>query len=264
MPFVTVNATHVYYEWHGPSGAPVVVLNNGIMMTTASWIRQVPAFARQYRVLSYDMRGQGQSAHPDGPYSMALHADDLAAVMTALDVDRAHLLGISYGGEVCQAFALRHHARVASLVLADTVSEVGPELRLAVGSWRRAAEMADAELLFDLTVPWNFSPAFIASNPALLDQARQRYRELDFAALTRLVDAFQGVAFTGELPRVAVPACVIVGEDDRLKGPTYARLIRDALPSAELHVIRGAAHAACWEKPEEFNTIVLGFLAKVT
>ena len=239
-------------------------MNNGIMMTTASWFHQTPIFARHYRVLVYDMRGQGQSAHPDGPYSMALHADDLAGLLTALGVDRAHLLGISYGGEVCQAFALRHHTRVVSLLLADTVSEVGPELRLAVGSWRRAAEAADADMLFELTVPWNFSPEFIAANTALLADAKQRYRQLDFAALTRLVDAFQDVAFTDDLTRVAVPACVLVGERDLLKGPAYARLIRDAIPSAELHVIQGAAHAACWERPEEFNTIVLGFLAKVS
>ena len=72
------------------------------------------------------MRGQGRSEHPEGPYSMDQHADDLAALLDACGVERAHLVGISYGGEVSQAFVLRHPARVRSLVLTDTVSEVGP------------------------------------------------------------------------------------------------------------------------------------------
>lgn len=262
MPTCSVRGVELHYQWHGDPAAAVLVLNNGIMMTTASWARQLPAFARHFRVLAYDMRGQGQSSHPPGPYSMGAHADDLAALLDALEVDRAHVLGISYGGEVAQAFALRHQARVRSLVLADTVSEVGPELRLAVESWRRAALGGDPDALFELSVPWNFSPAFVAANPALFDDARRRYRDLDLAALAALCDAFQDVHFTPQLAEVTVPACVLVGELDILKGPAYARRLQAAIAGAELHVVQGAGHAACWEKPDEFNTVVLGFLVK--
>jgi 3-oxoadipate enol-lactonase len=101
------------------------VLNNGILRNAASrWVPQTAALAVSYRVLQYDCRGQGQSDHPASPYSMPQHADDLAALLDALGVRRAHVLGISCGGEVSQAFALRHPERVLSLVLADTVSEI--------------------------------------------------------------------------------------------------------------------------------------------
>jgi 3-oxoadipate enol-lactonase len=213
-------------------------------------------------VVLYDMRGQGRSDHPHGPCSMDLHADDLAGLLDALGVETAHVLGISYGGEVAQAFALRHAARVRSLVLAGTVSEVGPELRLTVDSWRRAARAGDPDALFDASVPWNFSPEFIAANPALLEDARRRCHDLDLDALATLCDAFQDVAFTPRLGQITAPTCVIVGDRDLLKGPAYARTIHDAIPRSELHVLAGAGHAACWEKPEEFNTVVLGFLAK--
>jgi 3-oxoadipate enol-lactonase len=263
MPRALIGDVGLYYEWHGREDAPTLVLVNGILMNAASsWVRQTAAFARSYRVLQNDCRGQGLSDHPEGPYSMAQHADDLAGLLDHLGVERAHVLGISYGGEVAQALALRHAARLRSLVLADTVSEVGPELRLVVEAWRAAALAGDADALFASSAPWNFSPGFIASNEALLREARRRYRDLDLPAVARLCDAFLGVSFTERLPEIAVPTCVIVGREDILKGPAYARRIASRLPRCELHTIEGAGHAVCWERPEAFNTVVLGFLAR--
>jgi 3-oxoadipate enol-lactonase len=102
---------------------------------------------------------------------MELHADDLASLLSALGYEQAHLAGISYGGEVAQAFALKHPGRTRSLILADTVSEVGPQLRVTVEGWLDAARAKDAGAFFNVTVPWNFSPAFIAANPRLLADA---------------------------------------------------------------------------------------------
>ena len=95
MSIIPVNGIGIYYEWHGPESAPVLVLNNGILMNAAtSWMYQTSTLATHYRVLQYDCRGQGQSDHPDGAYSMDQHASDLAELLAALDVDRAHIAGI--------------------------------------------------------------------------------------------------------------------------------------------------------------------------
>jgi 3-oxoadipate enol-lactonase len=264
MPVIQANGVGIYCEWHGADGAPVLVLNNGILMNAAaSWVPQTAAFSAAFRVLQYDCRGQGQSEHPAGPYSTEQHADDLAALFDALDVRRAHILGISYGGEVSQAFALRHRDRVSSLVLADTVSEVGPELRLIVEGWRAAALSGDADLFYLVTAPWNFSPAFIARHGALLAAARERYRSLDLPAVARLCDAFLDVNFTERLGRLDVPACVIVGDQDLLKGPRYAEILHRAIRGSRLHVLTGAGHAVTWESAAEFNRIVLEFLASM-
>ncbi len=263
MTFADCNSVRLYYELHGPAGRPVVVLNNGILMNAASsWMLQTATLSAQYRVLQYDCRGQGQSDQPSGPYSMRQHADDLAALLDALAIDRAHLVGISYGGEVAQAFALSHAGRVSSLVFADTVSEVGPELRLIVEGWKAAALSGDADLFYLVTVPWNFSAAFVQSHPALIEAARIRYRELDLPAVARLCDAFLGVDFTNRLSCIAAPTTIIVGECDLLKGPRYARILHDAIPNSRLHVLPGAGHAACWESPALFNEIILSFLAQ--
>jgi pimeloyl-ACP methyl ester carboxylesterase len=263
MPAIQVNNVNLYYELHGPAGAPVLVLNNGILMNAAaSWAFQTPALSRHYRLLQYDCRGQGQSDHPDGSYTMEGHAVDLAGLLDALAIDRAHIAGASYGGEVAQAFALAYPARTRSLLLMDTASELGPELRATAESWRDAARRADAEAFFNATVSWNFSPQFIRDHPALLADARRRYALLDFPAVARLCDCFLGVNFTARLGEIVAPTCIIVGELDLLKGLAYARLLKRAIPQAELHVLPGAGHATPWERPEEFNTVVLGFLAK--
>lgn len=263
MPGIHVNGLELYYELHGVENAPLLVLNNGILMNAAtSWVFQTQTLSRYYRLLQYDCRGQGQSDHPDGQYSMELHADDLAALLTALGVRKAHIAGISYGGEVAQAFVLKYPGRTLSLILADTVSEVGPALHITVESWLNAAKAGDAEAFFHVTVPWNFSPAFVANNPRLLADARKRYEQLDYAAIVRLCESFLEVSFTARLGEIQCPVCILAGSLDLLKGPAYASILKDGIPQAELHLLDGAGHASCWERPQEFNTVVLGFLAK--
>jgi 3-oxoadipate enol-lactonase len=264
MPFIACNGLCLYYELHGPEGAPVLVLNNGILMSAAaSWVAQSAAFSSHYRVLQYDCRGQGQSDHPDEPYSMDQHAEDLASLLDGLGIGRAHVLGISYGGEVAQAFALKYPGRVESLILADTVSEVRAELRLIVEGWKAAALTNNADLFFLVTVAWNFSPEFIAARASILQAARARYRDLDLAAVARLCEAFLDVDFTGRLGEIRVPTCIIVGQQDHLKGPGYAETIHRAIAGSRLRILPGAGHAVCMESPGAFNAVVLEFLESI-
>ncbi len=263
MPRLPANGIDLYYELHGSEDADVLVLNNGILMTAAnSWGFQTPVLSRRYRVLLYDCRGQGQSDHPASPYSMGQHAADLAALLDALDIDRAHVAGISYGGEVAQAFALDYPDRVRSLILADTVSEVGPELRYTVEGWLACARAADPEVFFAVTVPSNFSADYIVTHAAVIAGARARYNQLDYPAVMRLCQAFLAVNMTARLGEITAPTCILVGEQDRLKGRPYADILHRAIRGSELHILAGAGHASCWEAAAEFNTVILGFLAK--
>jgi 3-oxoadipate enol-lactonase len=263
MAKIKVNNVNLYYELHGPERAPVLVLNNGIIMNAAtSWVFQTEMLSRHYRLLQYDCRGQGQSDHPEGPYSMELHADDLAGLLDALEIEQAHIVGISYGGEVAQAFALQYPQKTSSLILADTVSEVRSELCYVVEGWMDALHSRDARAFFNATVPWNFSPQFVRANPALMADAQKRYALLDFQAVTCLCECFLQVDFTSRLNQIDIPTCIIAGEKDLLKGPEYAQIMAREIPHAEYHILPGAGHATCWERFEEFNTIILGFLAK--
>ncbi len=263
MPLIQANGISLYYEQHGwDKPADVLVLSNGILMSTASWVYQLPVLAKKYRVLLYDCRGQWQSEHPRAPYAMEQHADDLVALLTALKVERAHIAGISYGAEVSLTFALKYPARTQSLIVASAVSEIGVQLRGIAEMWIAAAQRKDSDLFFQVTYPFNFSEAWIAANVPLLAQARVRYAALDFDAVINLCQAFLQFNVTDQLYRITAPTLVLVGEADTLKPRHYADLIARKISHAEYVVVPGSGHALCWEKFEVFNSLICGFLAK--
>jgi 3-oxoadipate enol-lactonase len=263
MPRIRVNGVELHYEWHGPEDAPVVVLSNGVLANTAGWFNQTPVLSKGFRVLLYDCRGQGRSEHPAGPYSMEMHADDLAELLTALEVEKAHIGGISYGGEISLLFAAKYPDRTKSVIAMSAVSEVLPLLRAQIELWTAAAQAHDPLLFFRATVTHNFSAAFIASNQAFLESSISRFAALDIDAVLALFDAFQRLNITAELERIKAPTLLLYGSEDALKPPSvYGRIIADKIPHAEFLTIPGAGHVIIWEKPDAVNSALLGFLAK--
>jgi len=262
MPKIKVNGIEIYYELRGPEGADVLALSNGVLMSTASWAFQTPVISRRYRLLLHDCRGMWQSEHPPGPYSMELHADDLAALLDALLIGQAHIGGISYGGELGMAFALKYPQKTRSLIVSSAVSHVEPLLAGHIESWIAAARARDPEMLFKVTYPCNFSEAWIVANAKALAAARERYRSLDMDAFLELLLAFSRLNITSELHKITAPTLVMVGEDDILKPRKYAELIAREIAKSELVTVPHAGHAVSWEQPAVFNTLVLGFLSK--
>ncbi len=264
MPKITVNDIELYFELHG-SGEHVVVLNNGVIASTAAWAYQLPALTPHYCVLLYDMRGQGQSqkwAEGDADYSWETHADDLAALLDALKISTAHIGGISYGGELTLVFALRYPERCRSLFVADAVSHVEPLLRAVIENWIQVAQSGDHEAFYRATWFWNFSEAFFASHYDLLLSRIQVAKTLHLPSVVQLCRCFNTLDITGRLGEIQRPTCVIVGKKDILKPVHYSQSIAQAIPNAELHVLPGAGHASFWESAAAFNTVLLGFLSK--
>jgi len=264
MPTIQVNGVNLYYEWHGPAGAPVVLLVNGVLMSTASWSFQTPVLSRRYRLLLHDCRGQGQSEHPAGSYSMYQHAVDLVGLMEALQIEQAHVAGISYGGEIALLTAIHWPEKVRSLFVSSAVSEVRTQLKAKVESWIAAARLCDGELLYRCSVTDNFSEKWLETHPNWGELSIPRYRQLDMAAVVALCESFLGMDCTASLPQIKAPTMVVVGECDSLKPlDPYARLIASRVPAARLVVLAGAGHACCVETPSAWNAALLGFLAEV-
>lgn len=262
MPKTFVNGINLYYELSGPEGAPVLVLSNGVMMSTASWAYQKAALDKQLRVLLYDCRGMWQSDHPDGPYSMQLHADDLAGLLEALSIYDAHIAGISYGAEISMVFALSYPEKTRSLIVIDGVSEIHPLLRGQTYPWLMAAESNDAELLLRTSYHMNFGDDWIKANQAFIESSVERFAQLDMKALTWLMRAFYELDITDQLSKITTPTLVIAGEEDLIKGQEYAKIIADQISGSELVLIPGSGHAVCLEKPAILNTLLLGFTSK--
>lgn len=262
MPRIAVNDIQLYYELHGPEHGEVIVLSNGIMMNTASWYYQTRVLSKHFRVLLYDCRGMWQSDHPDGPYTMELHADDLAGLLDALGIEKAHIAGISYGSEISMVFALRYPEKTKSLMVIDGVSEVPLMLKLQSYPWRLAGERNDADLLFHTSVFLNFSEAYLKENEALLPISHDNFARLNLASFVKLMDAFISYHITEQLGEISCPTLIIVGEDDQIKGRKLAEMMVERIPQAEYLVVPGAGHALCLDKPDPLNTMLLGFVLK--
>lgn len=264
MPSAEIRGLRLHFELLGPPAAEPVAFLNGVMMTGRSWALQTTTFRRRHRCLLHDFRGQLLSDKPEQPFTLEDHAEDLRALLEHLGIERCHLVGTSYGGEVGMIFALRWPERVRTLSLISSASEVGPDLDRAVAVWAETA-LAAPETLYRVALPHNFSPRFVEDNPEVIRQGEERLAACPpefFPALARLIDAFRRLDVTADLDRITCPTLVLVGELDALKPPAYSRLIAERVPHCELLTIPGAGHAVVLEKPAEVNTAVLGFIEK--
>lgn len=208
------------------------------------------------------MRGQGQSEHPEGEYSLDLHARDLVALMDALGIGKAHLVGTSYGGELNLVMGILFPERCRSLTIICSVSHSGPLSAAMVERWRIAARLGDGPAFFRLIYADVYSENFLANRPDLLPMAEQRYATLDLAAAGRLIESYQRLDVTADLGKIAVPSCIVSAELDLLKPRQYGELLHTSIAGSEFHLIPDCGHVAVLEKAAEVNTIILGFLAK--
>jgi 3-oxoadipate enol-lactonase len=253
----------IHYAVEGEGLAVVFV--NGFTLDTRMWDDQVPAFSRRFKVVRYDMRGSGKSAPPSGPY--AQH-EDIRALMDALHLETAHVVGLSSGAAVAIDFTLTHPERVRSLVVADTSALGGYEWPEALSKiFAPIYEAAKQGDLAKAKAHWLGSAWFA---PAL--------RNPDAAPkLKKIVDDYSGWHFqhkgiaiplerpaAGRLGEIKVPTLVIVGELDL---PFYNHPIADALaagiPGARKVVIPGVGHMVNMEDPATFNRVTLEFLDEV-
>ncbi len=262
MPKINANGIDIYYEIHGEEKSEPLIFANGIFANTLSWFNQTPVFSKEYHVILYDMRGQGQSDKPDAPYSFDLHAEDQKALLEELGIKKVHHIGISYGAELGMVFGLKYPEMLKSLTICSAVSYSNHILHEVGMLWRKASVLADPDLFFSATLPFNFSETFIRNNPKFFEEAKARYADLDYPSFVKLLDAFLELNITEQLSRIDIPSCVIVGESDFLKPPFYSKLIHKKLPNSEMVIIPDSGHVVTWEKPEEFNKIVLEFLGK--
>jgi len=263
MPTVPLNGTDLHYELRGPDDAPVVAFLNGILMTTRSWVLQRSVFERRFRCLHHDFRGQLKSGKPDGPYTFEQHVADLEALLDHLEIERCHLVGTSYGGEVGILFAATHPRRALTLSAIACVDHLEPLLERQVEMW--AAAGGDAAALARIATPFNYSNRFLSTESVLLEQTERRLRDLPedfYVGFGHLLDTFRTLDLRPHLAAVRCPSLVVVGEEDALKPPHYSRRLAAALDHAELLLIPGAGHAVVIEKADTVNTAVLGFVEK--
>ena len=147
---IVANQIKIAYQIDGPEQGPAVIMSNSLMSSLEMWDQTISALTDRYRVVRYDTRGHGQSQVTDGPYSIALLAEDLVALMDALNINQAHLVGLSMGGMICQYIGANYPERALSLSLCDTASEMPPrsmwEERFAIAKSQGIAGLVDGTI----------------------------------------------------------------------------------------------------------------------
>lgn len=239
---------------------PWVTLSHALGASQAMWAPQVQALASRHTVLCYDTRGHGQSGTPPGPYSLEQLADDAAALLAHLGVQRTHWVGLSLGGMIGQVLALRHPALLDRVVLADTNARLPPA---GQAMWTERAALARREgmaTLVEGTLSRWFTPGFAAREPLTRQRFGEQIAATPVEGYAACCSAICGLNTLEQLPALQHRALVMVGEEDQATPVAMSRQIAQAWPGAELVVLPGAAHLSNIEQPEAFNRELLQFL----
>lgn len=263
--FRTRSGLELYYEAHG-RGAPVVLLG-GIMMSTASWATHIPMLARHVRLVLLDLRDQGRSAKAAEPYPLEAHVPDVIDLLDELGLASAHLVGLSYGGQVAQRIALVYPDRIRTLVLANATHYISNHLAEIGKAWEVAAGLNDGERFFQLAVPFIYSRAFYARYLDVLHERQAMFKAMLtkewFEGFVRLCRSTEGFSLSAEeLGRLSMPVLLLGAEDDLITPVRLMEEMREAIPNCEFITLPGAGHGAFLERAGEFLTAVIGFLVK--
>jgi len=245
----------------GGNGTPLV-LTHGLGDDLHFWDPVAASLAAQHDLIRWDVRGFGASDKPPGPYSAALFAADLAALLDALALPRVHLAGISMGGVIAQRFALDYPDRLRSLILVSTSSEIAEK---GAANWRRLADTIDARGFGTgaRDASRGFSASFAARSPAVVAAAGEQTARNAPHAYAAAARAMSDYRWTDELARVRVPALVLQGLADQLTPPGGSVKLSRALPAARLLMFEDTGHCLPIEQPERFSAALLGFTGGV-
>ena len=258
-----VNGIQINYRIDGPEGAPWVTMSNSLATTHRMWDALLEAFTKLDRVLRYDKRGHGETDVAPGPYSFELLADDVLALLDALQITRTHFVGLSMGGMTGMTMALRKPSVLQTLVLCDTTSKdpLGdPAL------WQQRIDAVNAggsmEPLVESTVARFLTPDTVKNRPAVADAVRAMVRTTPIGGYVACCQAISKLNLTDRLHEISIPTMVVVGADDPATTVEMSRTIHQRIAGSELVILKDAAHLSNLEQPDAFNEAVLGFLKR--
>jgi 3-oxoadipate enol-lactonase len=237
----------------------------GLADEGSCWASQAADLAAAHRVTTFDNRGVGRSSTPDGDYYIVDFAEDTVALMDALGIARAHVVGSSMGGAIAQELTLRHPERVSSLLLHGTWCATDSYFREAVRSWQLLARAAPSQREFFLAVNVWFVAPHVYN-----DGTMERWaRDAEESPHPQSVDAFCRSAQAllthdtrARLGQISCPTLVTVGSLDICTPRRFAEELVELIPDARLHVFEGAGHMPYIEDPPGFTQVVRRFLSE--
>ena len=260
MPFATVNGISLYYRIDGPADgqAPWLVLSNALGTDVSLWSPQIGAFARHFRVLRYDARGHGRSSVPPGPYTIEQLSGDVLGLVDALDIERAHVCGISLGGVTAMALAARHGERVGRLVDVSALPRNLSPREVWLERMEQARRGGMPTLAAASVERW-LSAAFRAREPLIAEAIRDVVRHTDVEGYIASCAAVANTDLSQEVARIAAPTLIVSGTHDAGFPVDEGRSLAARIPGAR-HAAFEAMHLPNVEQAAALTQTVLDFL----
>jgi 3-oxoadipate enol-lactonase len=257
--FVTTgDGARLAYRVDGPSDKPVLILSNSIATTLHMWDRQIPELSRHFRVVRYDTRGHGASSVPVGAYSIDRLGRDVVELMDALDIERAHFLGLSLGGFIGQWLGIHAPERIDRLILSNTSPYLGPAKQWdeAINSVLAAKDMTERAEMFLRN--W-FPTQMLEANGPVIEEFRAMVLATSRQGLAGNFAVVRDTDLRRTITLITRPTLVIAGEHDPVTAASHGRAIAETIPGAQFKVLP-TVHMPNVELPKEYMEALLGFL----
>ena len=243
---------------------PWLTMSHSLACNVSMWEEQAKLLAgKGFKVLRYDTRGHGASSAPPGPYTLEQLADDAKALFDALGIKETHWVGLSMGGMIGQAFALKHPGVFKSMVLADTASRRPPNAEQMWGDRVKIAKEKGMDALVESTLARWFTEPYRASRKDVMERIGRDIRATPVEGFAGCCAAIAKLDLHERLGEIKCPTLVIVGEEDHGTPPEAAKLIQAKIPGAELVIIPSAAHLSNVEQADVFNKALDAFYKRV-
>lgn len=259
---VNANGIDIACQVDGADDAPVLVLGHTLATSRQMWRAQIAHFSPRYRIVSFDMRGHGESAAPNFPYSLEMLADDVVAVLDGLGVERpAAYVGISIGGMIGQALGLRHPKRFSALVLCSTAGRTSPDARPALDQRIEAVKRDGLAAQVQPTLERWLSAEFRAKDPDTTKWVADLIRGTTAAGMIGCLHAIKVLDYLEQLKQISLPTLIIAGEKDPGTPVAAMQAIQAQIAGSQLAIIPGCLHQTPIEAPDAFNRLVEQFLS---
>lgn len=263
MPKVKINEINIYYEIQGQG--PPLILIAGLGCASWLWFKQIPEFSKMFKIIVFDNRGVGQTDKPDIPYSIKLFAEDTIGLLSALDIQQAHVLGISMGGLIAQQMALEFPSIINKLILCAT-THGGPHAlpipQKIIDSMVENSRLAP-ELVYRKNMALTFTANFPESHKEDFDYIINQLlinRQPAYAYQRQLM-TFWNFNVEHRLNQIHCTTLIMSGDQDQIIPVKNSQLLHNKIPGSKLEIIENAGHLFNVEKAAAFNQKVMDFLS---
>lgn len=263
MSLVHTSYGNIYVEVHGSKNKPILVLLNGIMMSTQSWEQFLPSLIEHAYVILIDFIDQGKSDKASKPYTVHDQTNVLYEILQVLGIKKLNVCGISYGGEVALDFSIQFPEMINRLMVFNTIAKTSLWLKEIGNAWIKAS--VDPLTFYLTTLPSIYSYKFYETHQAWMVQRKEVllkvFSNLEFMqSMVRLIQSSYAFDVSSELSGITVPTLVVSSDLDTITPVYEQELIAHEIHSS-LHItINNCGHASMYEQPSAFISLILGHL----